>query len=137
MPPVFGILETSLDVSNPHQAAEFYRKLFDFETLLESDRLVALNVADRNVLLLFQQGHTSEPVVTEGGIIPGHTGSGPNHLAFSIAHHDLAPWQQRLASLGIAVESIVNWPTGGISVYFRDPDNHLVELVTSGLWSIY
>lgn len=136
MPRISGILETALYVRDPLQAAEFYRRLFGFETLLESDRLVALNVAGRNMLLLFQEGATSEPLVTEGGFIPGHSGSGPNHLAFSIPREDMTPWQQRLASLGITIESIVDWPAGGQSAYFRDPDNHLVELVTPGLWSI-
>src|SRR6266702_2021059 len=28
-------------------------------------------------------------------------------------------------------------PRGGSSIYFRDPDNHSVELATPGLWSIY
>ncbi len=26
---------------------------------------------------------------------------------------------------------------GGTSLYFRDPDGHLLELVTPGIWSIY
>jgi hypothetical protein len=35
------------------------------------------------------------------------------------------------------VESKVVWPLGGHSLYFRDPDNHVVELATPGIWSIY
>jgi catechol 2,3-dioxygenase-like lactoylglutathione lyase family enzyme len=31
----------------------------------------------------------------------------------------------------------MEWPRGGTSLYFRDPDGHLVELATPGLWSIY
>src|SRR5262245_63325638 len=31
----------------------------------------------------------------------------------------------------------MEWPRGGTSLYFRDPDDHLVELATPGLWSIY
>ena len=36
--------------------------------------------------------------------------------------------------LGIAVEGRTTWSRGGISIYFRDPDGHLVELATPGLW---
>ena len=54
MPRVHGILETALYAKDVKQAADFYRRLFGFATLLESDRLIALNVAGRDVLLLFQ-----------------------------------------------------------------------------------
>ncbi|MDZ4820644.1 MAG: glyoxalase, partial [Planctomycetota bacterium] len=29
------------------------------------------------------------------------------------------------------------WPQGARSIYFRDPDGHLLELLTPGFWSIY
>jgi len=32
------------------------------------------------------------------------------------------------------LEQQVAWPRGGTSLYFRDPDRHLVELATPGLW---
>ena len=44
------------------------------------------------------------------------------------------PGEARLAEAGIAVEAHTTWPRGGESIYFRDPDNHLVELATPGLW---
>jgi catechol 2,3-dioxygenase-like lactoylglutathione lyase family enzyme len=134
---VGGILETALHVADPFCSAEFYRRLFGFDVLLESERLVALNVAGRNVLLLFREGATLEPLTVEGGVIPPHGGSGHLHLAFSIAAQDVEPWRQRLGSEGIAVESVVNWPEGGQSLYFRDPDDHLVELAAPGIWPIY
>ena len=31
----------------------------------------------------------------------------------------------------------MKWPRGGESLYFRDPDGHLVELATPGLWANY
>lgn len=132
-----GILETALHVADPFKSAAFYRRLFGFEMLLESERLVALNVAGRSVLLLFREGATSEPFTVEGGVIPPHGGSGHLHLAFSIAAEDFEPWTWRLQAEGIAVESIVNWPGGAQSIYFRDLDCHLVELATPGIWPIH
>ena len=59
---VSGIIETALYVANLASSAAFYRRRFGFGTLLESERLVALDVAGRNVLLLFQAvARTSPP----------------------------------------------------------------------------
>ena len=134
---VGGILETALYVADLPRAAAFYRRLFGFGTLLDTERLVALNVAGRNVLLLFLAGATTEPFAVPGGIIPPHDGSGQTHLAFSITAADLDPWRAKLAAEGVAVESTVTWPGGAVSIYFRDPDEHLVELITPGFWAIY
>jgi len=59
------------------------------------------------------------------------------HLAFSIPAAALSAWEERLAEKGVAIESKVAWPRGGHSVYFRDPDRNLVELITPGCWPIY
>ena len=37
----------------------------------------------------------------------------------------------------IAIEGRTTWKRGGESIYFRDPDGHLLELATPGLWAIY
>ena len=137
---VSGILETALYVANIRRSAEFYRRLFGFPTLLESDRLIALDVAGKSVLLLFPKGGTSEPFPVPGGagVIPPHGGTpGGYHFAFSIAPEDVGAWQGRLESEGVAVESVVTWPGGAKSLYFRDPDGNLAELITPGFWSIY
>jgi len=137
VPSVQGILETALSVKDVQKSAAFYRRLFGFETLLDSERLIALDVAGRNVLLLFKAGATQEPFTTPGGVIPGHGVTGVNHFAFSIAAEDLADWEQRLEAEEVPVESRVNWPGGAQSLYFRDPDNHVAELITPGFWRIY
>jgi catechol 2,3-dioxygenase-like lactoylglutathione lyase family enzyme len=137
MPTVNAILETALYVADVQKAAGFYRRVFDFGTLLESERLIALDVAGRSVLLLFKAGATKQPFATPGGIIPGHSGEGTTHFAFSIAAEDVSPWQKHLEAAGVAVESVVNWPGGAISLYFRDPNQHLVELITPGFWRTY
>jgi catechol 2,3-dioxygenase-like lactoylglutathione lyase family enzyme len=50
---------------------------------------------------------------------------------------DYDRWRTRLRQQGIAIESETAWDRGGRSVYFRDPDKHLVELVTPGSWANY
>jgi catechol 2,3-dioxygenase-like lactoylglutathione lyase family enzyme len=134
MPQVSGILETAIYVNDVSAAATFYRRTFGFKTLLESDRLIALNVAGRDVLLLFKAGATSGSFATPGGIIPDHTGIGGGHFAFSIAATDLSAWRDLLASQHVPIESEVEWDGGAQSIYFRDPDQNLVELITAGFW---
>jgi catechol 2,3-dioxygenase-like lactoylglutathione lyase family enzyme len=134
---VNGIIETAIHVKDLRKSAEFYRSLFEFETLLDTDRLIALNIAGRSVLLLFQQGATGEPFATPGGVIPPHHGSTSGHLAFSIKSSEVQGWKKRLADAAIPIESTVQWPGGAQSLYFRDLDDHLVELLTPGFWKIY
>jgi hypothetical protein len=31
----------------------------------------------------------------------------------------------------------MHWARGGRSLFFRDPDNHLLELMTPGNWTTY
>jgi catechol 2,3-dioxygenase-like lactoylglutathione lyase family enzyme len=72
-----------------------------------------------------------------GGTIPPHDGSGPLHIAFAISAGELAGWEERLQANDIPIEGRTEWPRGGISIYFRDPDGHLLELATPGLWATY
>ena len=137
MPKVTVLLETALYVADPERSAGFYRDLFGFDELFADDRLRALDVAGREVLLLFRRGASTEDAHLPGGVIPGHDGSGRLHLAFAITRDDLEPWERRLADRDIAITGRVNWPRGGISIYFSDPDGHVVELATPGLWATY
>ena len=134
---VNGILETALYVADPAVTAAFYRRLFGFPVLLESDRLVALDVAGRSVLLLFRTGATGGPFDTGGGVIPGHAGAPPTHFAFSVAAEDVEPWKAKLEADGVTVEGVVTWPRGAKSIYFRDPDGNLAELISPGFWATY
>jgi catechol 2,3-dioxygenase-like lactoylglutathione lyase family enzyme len=68
------------------------------------------------------------------GLIPPHAGSGRLHLFFSISRGDLAHWYEHLTGCGLRTESPLDWPGGDSSLYFRDPDGHLIEVATAGLW---
>ena len=138
MPKIGGILESSLYVEDLDRSLEFYQKIFEFEPINTSgDRMYPINVNDRQVLLLFKKGGSQEPIKTSGGTLPSHDCSGETHLTFSIDAEDLDQWRERLKSYGISIESEITWKAGGISLYFRDPDNHLLEIGTPGIWPIY
>ncbi len=131
MPKLDRVLETSLYVADPVRSAEFYRAIFGFEIIETYDRLVAMSVEGKQVLLLFRKGGSKDLPLTP------HDGDGQLHLAFAIAAADLDDWESWLANHQIVIDEKKNWERGGASLYFRDPDGHLLELVTPGVWSIY
>lgn len=137
MPRLEGVLETSLYVEDLEPSKSFYKAIFGFEELFSDERLCALNVSNRQVLLLFLKGASNVPIAASGGMIPPHDGGGQLHLTFSIKAAELEEWERWLGEKGVAIESTVKWARGGTSMYFRDPDGHLLELVTPGLWTIY
>lgn len=132
MPPkTDGILESSLYVSDLPRSVRFYQESFGFRVISEfGERGCAMQAGARQVLLLFKKGAsraTSSP----------HDGDGELHLAFAIPSAELANWESWLHERGIAVEEKRTWEGGGWSLYFRDPDRHLLELATPGTWSVY
>ena len=137
MPSLSGILETALHVDDISRASQFYERVLELPRIAGDDRFRAYSVAGRDVLLLFKRATTEQPLAVPGGVIPPHGSSGQLHVAFSISAADLPAWEARLAAHSIPIESRVTWPLGGHSIYFRDPDAHLLELATPGLWSIY
>lgn len=137
MPALSAILETVLYVDDLDRAAAFYETVMGLPVLYADDRMRAYDVARRGTLLLFIRGGTLEPVETPGGTIPPHDGSGSLHVAFAIERTELSDWKAHLADHAVDVESSADWPRGGHSIYFRDPDGHLLELATPGLWQGY
>ncbi len=76
-------------------------------------------------MLLFKRGTT-----------PDTDGVGAIHIAFGIARSDLTTWEHWLAERGISIELRKTWKYGGEALYFRDPDGHLLKVVTPDVWSI-
>jgi catechol 2,3-dioxygenase-like lactoylglutathione lyase family enzyme len=137
-PPLTGVLETALYVAELERSAAFYQRLLGARELLaEADRMRALDVAGRQVLLLFRVGASDGPNPVPGGVVPPHDAQGRMHVCFAIPADALDAWERHLAALGVAVESRVHAERGATCLYVRDPDGHLVELATPGLWETY
>jgi catechol 2,3-dioxygenase-like lactoylglutathione lyase family enzyme len=137
MPQLTGVLETSLYVEDLERSIRFYLEVMQFQKLVGDQRFGALQAARQQVLLLFKKGASTEPMVIDGGVIPPHDASGQMHLAFAVSAQELEPWERWLEQHQVVIESKVRWERGGQSIYFRDPDGHLLELVTPGCWAIY
>lgn len=129
--------ETALYVEDLVRAGQFYREVMGLPVLAEDERFRAFDVNGRQILLLFRRGASVEAVELPGGRIPGHDGAGPVHAGFAVEASELAAWEDHLGRHGVAVESRMAWPRGGRSLYFRDPDGHLLELLTPGVWATY
>jgi catechol-2,3-dioxygenase len=84
------------------------------------------------MLLIFNPETTSRP----SGDIPTHGASGPGHVAFAIEEADLPDWKAHLRQHSIDIETEITWPSGGHSIYFRDPAGNSVELVTPKTWGL-
>lgn len=136
-PGIDGLLETSIYVDDMERAARFYGEVLGLKAMLRTSRLTAFDAGRSGVLLVFARGMTEEDSASPGGVVPGHDGSGRLHFALAIASDAYDAWRSWLASRGVAIRSEVNWPKGGRSLYFDDPDGHVVELATPGLWPNY
>ena len=128
---VCRIIETALYVKDMERSVEFYQRVFDFATLHASERLTALRIAPGQVLLIMKQGASAEPSVMSFGMIPPSDGAGQQHVAFGVRPEQLDTWRERLVEQGVEIESALDWPEGGQSLYFRDPDRHCIEVKTS------
>jgi len=130
-PKTDGIVESSLYVSDLPRSVRFYEETFGFRVISDfGERGCAIDAGPRQVLLLFKKGASRT-------IQSPHDGDGELHIAFAIASTELGNWEAWLQTLGIPVEEKRTWELGGTSLYFRDPDRHLIEVVTPGVWTVY
>ena len=130
-PKIDGILESSLYVSDVLRSTHFYEETFGFRVISEfGERGCAMHAGTHKVLLLFKKGASR-------AIQSPHDGDGELHVAFGIPSAELTNWESWLQTRGIEVEEKRKWDLGGWSLYFRDPDRHLVELATPGTWPVY
>ena len=137
MPRISRLLETALYVADLDRSRDFYARVLGFECLLQDDRMVGMAIPGGGILLLFTRGGSTQPSDTPGGTIPPHDGRGTQHLAFAVPLAEIEAWAAHLPAMGIPLESRVTQSFGGTSLYFRDPDDHSVEVAAPGLWATY
>ena len=126
------ILETCLYVDDLAVGEAFYQEVMGLTVFSRvAERHVFFRCGD-SVFLLFNPVKTAEP----GGDVPTHGAHGPGHVSFAMQKEDIAAWRKHLEAHGVVIETEITWPSGGYSLYFRDPAGNSVELATPLTWRL-
>ncbi len=123
------IKETCLYVKDLESTKNFYTAILGLPLISYKENSHAIFRAGTSMLLCFNAEETK--IQTE---IPPHFGSGNIHLAFALKLQEHDGLKQHLLKKNIQIEQEHQWPNGKMSFYFRDPDNHLLEVVEPELW---
>jgi len=139
-PKLNGLVETALFVEDLPRACDLYEHILGLEKIKAGDTGCVLRVADQRYLLLVSREAARTPNKTASGdvlppcALPEQNGRGPGHIAFGISQDAIDFWRARLAKHDVDLLSEISWETGARSLYFRDPDGHMIELATPGIW---
>ena len=130
-----AILETVVYCEDLAAAREFYQDLLGLDLVShEPGRHLFFRVGG-SMLLIFNPRDTRQATVQVGqAVIPQHGAEGASHFAFQIDADQLPVVSSQLQAAGIAIESQIDWPGGGHSIYCRDPAGNSVEFATRDLW---
>jgi catechol 2,3-dioxygenase-like lactoylglutathione lyase family enzyme len=133
--PPKAILETSLYVADVERAVVFYQDVLGLRKIddgyFAGGRGAALQVGSGpSVLLLFRADLTRAD-----GMLPPHGTRGAGHIAFRVEQEELPSWRERLQKHGVSIEKEFSFDNNPPSIYFRDPDQNLLELAVASIWS--
>jgi lactoylglutathione lyase len=134
-----GLFETHLHVADLDKAMRFYGEVLGLELgLKETERRAAFYWVgkDRNTML----GLWERPpwAAGQGGNGMGGNKILPQHLAFAVELEDLTATIDRAKQRGLELRDFFDCVTGepsvfawipAASIYFNDPDGHLLEFI--------
>jgi catechol-2,3-dioxygenase len=129
-PRIDRVLETGIYVKDLKRARRFYESVLGLELVSEEKGRHVFLKAGKSMLLLFRAERTLEE-----SKLPPHGAAGSQHFALQVREEDFDSWKVRLKEKGVEVEKEFNWGVSR-SLYFRDPDGNLVELITPGNWPV-
>jgi len=123
------IKETCLYVQDLQRTKNFYQGKLGLEVIGEVAGRHLFFRAGESVLLCFIAEESAK-----SKMVPPHFGQGNMHLAFEVSPSDYAARKAEIEHLEIAIEMEYEWSRGYFSFYFRDPDQHVLEVVMTGMW---
>jgi catechol-2,3-dioxygenase len=141
MAPQLGqVVESVLYASEATKLGGWYKDVMGLEPFLENAALSAFSLPNNTILLIFSRDMVTEDRVVNGGVIPKHgspTGLG-QHIAFGCAGPEvIAEWEKHFQEKGVEIIARMDWELGGKSIYVHDSEGHVIEIMTTGVWTVY
>lgn len=130
------VLETAVYAEDLDAAEAFYRDVLGLELISRGGNRHVFFRAGDGVLLVFNPGETVIPPAADQLPVPPHGAHGPGHLCFAASADEMGAWERRLTEAGVEIESCVDWPNGGRSIYFRDPAGNSLEFAEPRIWGV-
>jgi catechol 2,3-dioxygenase-like lactoylglutathione lyase family enzyme len=132
-----AILESALYVTDLDAAEAFYREVLGLEVIARAEGRHIFFRCGAGVLLLFNAEATRQPPPPDAKLpVPPHGAAGPGHLCFSATAEEITGWKAHLEAKKIAIEADFEWPSGGRSIYFRDPSGNSLEFAEPRIWGM-
>lgn len=123
------VKETCLYVKDLKATREFYEGKLGMRCFSLVEGRHAFFKAGASVFLCF----VSEATKVETRL-PPHWGEGKLHYALECPVDQYDAWINKFEELEIEILQHIDWPNGGRSFYFHDPDGHVGEIIEPGIW---
>ena len=127
MTTILGVAEAALYVRDLDRAAQFYTEVLGLPLTAAFGEARFLQTGPDSTLILFD----ADGIRRRQSVIPSHGAVGQGHVALAMPAGEIDVWRQRLEAHGVAIEHEQKWSLGTRSIYFRDPDNNSLELISA------
>ena len=141
--PPSGVLESALYADDLDKAEDFYTRVMGLERISRvGDRHVFFRCGE-GVVLLFNPAETVKPPAPDAKLpVPPHGATGDGHLCFRATGEEIERFKAHLQAHGVEIEADFRWParddepSGGRSIYFRDPAGNSLEIAEPRIWGL-
>ncbi len=141
MASALGMFEVQLVVHDLETMTAFYRDRIGLPVSLEDTERgrTHFRVGRDQLILALERGEEASPdwpglppplLRAEDPRGPTPAPHGPLHFAIEVASDELVAAGERLRVEGLDVRGPFRWPGGGMSIYVRDPERNVAELIS-------
>lgn len=129
-----AVLETVLYAADLDAARDFYTRVIGLTLHSQQAGRHLFFKCGESMVLVFDPQGTIDP--HRKFAVPAHGTRGEGHLCFRASRDEIEQWRKHLSNSGIVIEAEVTWPSGGRSIYFRDPAGNSLEFAEPNIWGL-